>query len=32
MFLEDTAIEYFCTGEYSPKCEAGISPLAEATH
>jgi dTDP-4-dehydrorhamnose 3,5-epimerase len=21
-------IEYFCTGEYSPGCEAGISPLA----
>jgi dTDP-4-dehydrorhamnose 3,5-epimerase len=28
MFLEDTAIEYFCSGEYSPKCEAGISPLS----
>lgn len=27
-FLEDTTIEYFCTGEYSPGCEAGISPLA----
>jgi len=27
-FLEDTLIEYFCTGEYSPGCEAGISPLA----
>jgi dTDP-4-dehydrorhamnose 3,5-epimerase len=24
----DTAIEYFCSGEYSPGCEAGISPLA----
>ena len=22
-------IEYFCSGEYSPGCEAGISPLAE---
>src|SRR5262249_35918412 len=28
MFLADTAIEYFCTGDYSPKTEAGISPLA----
>jgi dTDP-4-dehydrorhamnose 3,5-epimerase len=28
MFLEDTMIEYFCTGEYSPGCEVGISPLA----
>jgi len=29
LFLADTVIEYFCTGEYSPGCEAGISPLAE---
>ena len=28
-FLEDTLIEYFCSGEYSPGNEAGISPLAE---
>lgn len=28
-FLEDTSIEYFCSGEYSPGYEAGISPLAE---
>jgi len=28
LFLEPTAIEYLCTGEYSPGCEAGISPLA----
>jgi len=28
-FLEDTLIEYFCSGEYSPNCEAGISPLAK---
>jgi dTDP-4-dehydrorhamnose 3,5-epimerase len=28
MFLENTTIEYFCSGEYSPGCEAGISPLA----
>lgn len=27
-FTEDTIIEYFCSGEYSPGCEAGISPLA----
>ena len=28
LFLEPTAIEYLCTGEYSQGCEAGISPLA----
>lgn len=28
IFLEDTVIEYFCTGEYNPNCEAGISPLS----
>jgi len=28
-FAEDTMIEYFCSDEYSPGCEAGISPLAE---
>lgn len=28
-FTEDTIIEYFCSGEYSPGCEACISPLAE---
>ena len=27
-FPADTVIEYFCSGEYSPGCEAGISPLA----
>ena len=27
-FTEATIIEYFCTGEYSPGCEAGISPLS----
>jgi dTDP-4-dehydrorhamnose 3,5-epimerase len=27
-FSEDTIIEYFCSGEYSPGCEAGISPLS----
>ncbi len=25
---EDTLAEYFCTGQYNPQCEAGISPLA----
>jgi dTDP-4-dehydrorhamnose 3,5-epimerase len=29
VFLQDTSIEYLCSGEYSPGCEAGISPLAE---
>jgi dTDP-4-dehydrorhamnose 3,5-epimerase len=28
-FSEETHIEYFCSGEYSPGCEAGISPLAD---
>lgn len=28
VLVEDTLVEYFCTGEYNPKCEAGISPLA----
>ncbi len=28
-FSEPSLIEYFCTGEYSPGCEAGISPLSE---
>lgn len=27
-FLEDSKIEYLCTGEYSPGCEGGISPVA----
>jgi dTDP-4-dehydrorhamnose 3,5-epimerase len=27
-FKEDSIIEYFCTGEYSPDCEAGIGPLS----
>jgi len=27
-FTENSTIEYFCSGEYSPGCEAGISPLA----
>lgn len=27
-FTEGSQIEYFCTGEYSQNCEAGISPLA----
>jgi dTDP-4-dehydrorhamnose 3,5-epimerase len=28
LILEDTLIEYLCTGEYSPGCEAAVSPLA----
>lgn len=28
-FPEETMIEYFCSGQYSPGCEAGISPLAQ---
>jgi dTDP-4-dehydrorhamnose 3,5-epimerase len=28
-FLEPTQIEYYCTGQYNPSCEAGISPLAD---
>jgi dTDP-4-dehydrorhamnose 3,5-epimerase len=28
VFLAETSIEYFCSGEYSPQCEAGISPLS----
>jgi dTDP-4-dehydrorhamnose 3,5-epimerase len=27
-YLDDTVIEYFCTGTYSPGCEAGINPLS----
>lgn len=27
-FIENTIIEYFCSGEYSQGCEAGISPLS----
>jgi dTDP-4-dehydrorhamnose 3,5-epimerase len=28
LFTEPTQIVYLCSGEYSPGCEAGISPLA----
>jgi dTDP-4-dehydrorhamnose 3,5-epimerase len=28
-YKQRSHIEYFCSGEYSPGCEAGISPLAE---
>ena len=27
-FDRESHIEYFCSGEYSPGCEAGVSPLA----
>ncbi len=29
LLLETSHIEYFCSGEYSQGCEAGISPLAK---
>jgi dTDP-4-dehydrorhamnose 3,5-epimerase len=29
IFTEDSMIEYFCSGQYNPACEAGISPLAK---
>jgi hypothetical protein len=29
MFTDETIIEYFCTGEYSPGNEAAVSPLAQ---
>lgn len=29
IFTEDSMIEYFCSGEYNPNCEAGLSPLAK---
>jgi dTDP-4-dehydrorhamnose 3,5-epimerase len=28
LLLEDTLVEYLCSGEYNPKCEAGISPFS----
>jgi len=28
-FTQDTHIEYFCSSEYNPDCEAGISPFAD---
>ena len=28
-FTEETLIEYFCSGEYSSGCEAGICPMAD---
>ncbi len=28
LIIEDSLVEYFCTGEYNPDCEAGISPVA----
>jgi dTDP-4-dehydrorhamnose 3,5-epimerase len=29
LLVEDTLVEYLCSGEWSPKCEAGISPFAD---
>ncbi len=28
-FLEDTVIEYYCTGSYNPECERGISVFSD---
>lgn len=28
-YLEESSIEYLCTGEYGPQTEAGISPLSQ---
>lgn len=28
-YLQNSSIEYFCTSEYNPDCEVGISPLTE---
>ncbi len=27
--MENSKIEYMCSGEYNQKCESGISPLAK---
>ncbi|MFO0578298.1 MAG: dTDP-4-dehydrorhamnose 3,5-epimerase [Polyangia bacterium] len=29
LFVEETQIEYFCSGQWSPGCEAAVSPLAD---
>lgn len=29
LLIEDSLVEYFCTGEYNPECEAGISPFSD---
>jgi hypothetical protein len=29
LLVEDTLVEYLCSGEYNPKCEAGISPFSD---
>lgn len=29
IYIEDSIIEYFCSGDYSPGCEACISPLTK---
>jgi dTDP-4-dehydrorhamnose 3,5-epimerase len=28
LLVEDTLVEYLCSGEYNPRCEAGISPFS----
>src|SRR5262249_26608587 len=29
LLVEDTLVEYLCSGEYNPRCEAGISPFSD---
>ncbi len=29
LLVEDTLVEYLCSGEYNPMCEAGISPFSD---
>ena len=29
LLVEDTLVEYLCSGEYNPKSEAGISPFSD---
>jgi hypothetical protein len=28
LLAEDTLVEYLCSAEYNPRCEAGISPFS----
>jgi dTDP-4-dehydrorhamnose 3,5-epimerase-like enzyme len=29
LLVDDTLVEHLCSGEYNPRCEAGISPFSE---
>lgn len=29
LLVEDTLVEYLCSGEWNPRCEAGISPFSD---